>query len=150
MGTQLDHSPAEVVRQLLIDLSLGEDSQSSDWSVFVGVQPDSPDNCITVYDTTGILDGKVQFTGDTLEQHGVQIKIRARTVPLGRARSNLIGKKLDQDVQRTEVTVDSDDYLVHGVQRGNILHLGHEPESRNRGWSINCTCNITSTGTGTG
>jgi len=47
-------SPADIIRQLLLDMGLVATSGS--WTAFVSFLPESPDNAICVYDTAGKLD----------------------------------------------------------------------------------------------
>jgi hypothetical protein len=53
MSGSLDHFPADIIRQLLIDLGVGLDVTATDWPAFSQKEPDSPDNVITVFDTMG-------------------------------------------------------------------------------------------------
>lgn len=77
MGT-LTHSPADVIRNLIIDLAHGTaPSDEDDWPVYVGNEPDTPDNVITVYDTAGRLDSKNMTDGEVVEHPGFQVRVRS-------------------------------------------------------------------------
>ncbi len=55
MSATLLHSPAEVIRWLLVAIGQGVDpAQGGDWQVAVALEESSPDNAITVYDTDSV------------------------------------------------------------------------------------------------
>ena len=144
MSGSLTHSPADIIGQLLIDLAIGTDSQSADWSVFIQSEPDEPDECITVYDTANVLQGRVQPTGETQEQHGIQIRVRAGTYPTGWAIANSICVKLDTQVNRDIVTIEGSTYNVHSVDRtSGPFHIGKDaPLGKREVFTINATASI--------
>lgn len=144
MSGSLAHSPAEIIGQLLIDLAIGTDSQSADWSVFIGSEPDEPDESITVYDTANILQGTAMPTGETQEQHGIQIRVRAGTRPTGWALANSIVTKLDTQVNQDIVTIGATSYNVHSVDRtSGPFPIGKEsPLSKREIFTINATASI--------
>jgi len=154
MSGQLDHQPAEIVSQLLIDLGHGATVASgSAWPVYQLNLPDTPDNVIAVSDTDGRLQGRVHPTGHTEQKYGIQIRIRAQTIPLGRNKGNAIALALDEDVYRDTVIIDSDTYLVQAIHKtSQLLFLGPEPTSRRFLWSLNAIASISleTLGTGTG
>src|SRR5215831_15796670 len=97
----LEHSPAEIFRQLLIDLQLGAEpdvSNGKDWPVYTGQEPDAPDECITVYDTTWRVDGRAMHNGETFWHYGVQLRARSRTQYGGWTKTRTIQETLDQKV----------------------------------------------------
>lgn len=144
MSGSLAHSPCEIIGQLLIDLAIGTDSQSADWSVFVSSEPDEPDESITVYDTANVLEGRVQPTGETQEQHGIQIRVRAATYATGWAKANAIANQLDTQVLREIIVLGAATYHVHSVDRtSGPFHIGKEsPTSKREVFTINATCSL--------
>lgn len=130
MPGPLTHSPADVLRQLLINLGLGTDGGAS-WPVHVAAEPDAPDSVITVYDTNGRLQGKRQVDGVALEYYGIQFRVRGARHVLGYQKSNAVISSLDTDVYDETVTVTAlagvpvATYLVHAVHRTTgIIALG--------------------------
>lgn len=98
----LAHSPADITRYLLIDEGLGTlPTDSSSWPVFVGVEADTPDNVITVFDTTSRLDGRTHNEGEVAERQGIQVRVRARDHATAYAKAQAITIALDQDVYTT-------------------------------------------------
>lgn len=147
-GGSLERSPADVLAHLLVDLSHGvhyEDSPSGNWPIFVGQQPNEPDSCITIYDTTGRTDGRMATNGQTVIQHGVEIMIRDDDYVDGWAKANAIVVCLDETIANNNVTVGditgtgSSTYKVHAVSiTGPINTLGTEtPTSRRFLFTIN-------------
>lgn len=140
MPGDLTHSPADVTRQLLIDLSLG--SASGNWSTFVGDEPDRPDRAITVYNTEGQHNGRVMVGGEVQEHHGIQVRVRAETDPVAFTKANAIAQGLSKSVNRTSVTVSSTNYVAwsYSVVNGPI-HLG-QPTTKRHLYTINLLASI--------
>lgn len=139
-GTLL-HSPAQIVAQLLVDLSLGNapnvGGSQPTWPVFVDNEPNSPNDLITVTDTLGISFAKDAF-GDRNEHHGVQVKVRGGTHGAGWPKARAIAIAFDGIVEPAIVTVGGTDYCVGMVRRtGDVLRLGPEPNSTRRGYTVN-------------
>lgn len=134
MPDQLLHSPADVVRWLLIQTEQGvAPSSVGAWPVFVSIEPDRPDNCITVYDTEGILEGRIQTTGEVVEQLGVMLRVRSQNYPLGYSKCLNLQRELDQQIYRRQVTVQNSTYVVHSLtRRGSILAIGKDRGNSDR------------------
>jgi len=129
---QLDQSPAYVLRQLMVDLILGshpdEGTPVLDWNIYVSQSPGTGDNVITVFDTTGIIDNRVQTNGEVDEHYGIMIQVRAEGHTVGYAKANEIQNTLDVYLYREPVYLDTGEiYEVHAVSRkGTINTLGKE------------------------
>ena len=140
MSVTLTHSPADILRWLLVSLGAGSaPSSSSDWPIFATQEPDRPDNCITVFDTAGVLDGRQMPTGVQMEHEGWQIRIRARTHNVGWQKAKEIADLLDQSVVRYVVVIGGHQYLVQCVSRtSGVLSLGEEsPQTKRRVFTLN-------------
>lgn len=152
MSGSLTHSPAKILQQLLIDLGVvASVASGNSWPCFHSLEPDSPDQCVTTYDTEGRTGGRVAF-GETLEVHGVQIRIRALDVETGNSKINDIVTAMDDDVNRNLVTVSgvgpvvvSKTYRVHAISRsGSISRFGLEsPTSERTIWTVNFIMSVT-------
>lgn len=46
------------------------------WPGFYGSMPAEPTNAVAIYDTTPVVHGRVMKTGELVQAHGVQIKVR--------------------------------------------------------------------------
>jgi len=148
MSGALNHSPADIVRYLLIDLSQGTlPSDSDSWPIHVAREPDTPDSVITVFDTSGRLDGRAQVSGEMLEHYGIQVRVRDTNPVEGFAKAQDIAIALDQTAYQDTITINSDTYLVHAVSRtGGILGLGKEtPTSKRNLFTINAVVELRQT-----
>lgn len=93
----LQHSPARIIGQLLVDNGYGTDPENTvggEWPVYIGGDPDRPDNTIKIIDTQGRDNGYLQ-TGELEEWHGLQITIRCTDYELGRYKAHQIATFLD-------------------------------------------------------
>lgn len=140
MSGSLAHSPARIIRQLLVDLGYATDS--GDWIGYYTHMPDVPDSAICVYHTEGKEGGRTVSDGERQEMYGIQIRIRTLDPEGIKAEQIKIG--LDQDVYRDTVVIETATYLVQAITRmGNVLPLGPEnPTSRRRLFTINATVSL--------
>lgn len=132
----LDESPAHIVAVLLADLGYGADPEvGGDWPIYDGLEPDTPDNCITIFDTPGELQGTVQIDGEIQERFGLQIRIRCSSQTVGWTKANALAVVCDQVVSQNTVIIGSNQYLVTTItRRGGILNLGRErPQTGGQG-----------------
>lgn len=154
MSGALTHSPADVLRRVLIALGLGTDPDAEPlglWPIYAAAQPDTPDNVITLYDTVSVLQGRAMVTGEVMEQHGVQVRVRAATHDLGYQKARAVVVAMDESVYQESVTLDdpgvgtaASSYLVHAVsRRGGILALGKElPASKRSLFTVNALVSV--------
>lgn len=152
MSISLEHSPAHIIQQLLIDLGEATATASSgDWPVFIANEPDSPDSLLSVIDTVGAIDGRNMVSGDIYEHYGVQITIRDATYKLGHKKAREIAKALTEEVQNTVVSIEgvtgtgTDYYLVHNVTHRGILSLGKGPNSDRSFFTLNLLVSLRQT-----
>lgn len=145
LGVDADsHSPADVVRWLLVLMGLGSAPGGGDWPVFAAGEPDLPDNCITVYDTQGTDDGRSQIDGELFSHEGIQVRVRARTHPEGWVKAHAIREALAKQAYDETVVTGGEAYLVHSINRiGNVIALGKEVPSTKRSlFTINATVSL--------
>ena len=145
MSLPLLHSPAQILRVLLLELSDGTSpSEDVDWPIYVSAEPDQPDNCITLYDTTPQDDGRAMFDGETWHHHGIQVRVRATDHPTGWVKAEALHTSLDEDIYRNTVTLDAATYTVSGVYKTLLLILGKDsPRTKRSLFTINCFTSIT-------
>lgn len=127
MPGPLDHSPADVVRRLIVALGGGTlPSAAGPWPVHAMSEPPSPDDAVTVYDTAGVVHSKDHPFGFVEEHHGVQVRVRSAEAPAGAAKALALAQALDA-VSRRAVAVGARTYCVHNVSRtGTVLSLGKD------------------------
>lgn len=151
---ELEHSPAEIIRSLLVTLGLGEDpsigtgSPVYNWPIYISQTPGLQDNVITVYDTTGNKDNRMQATGEVDEHFGIMVQVRADSHPTGYAKASSIASHFDLSVSGNNVTIDGYDYVVNAVVRtGTINSLGKEPKTDRNLFTLNATVSLSYIGT---
>lgn len=133
-------SHTEVLQQLLADLSLASvPDDGAAWPVYVGREPDKPDNCLTLYATEGIDHGRIMKTGETTGPEGFQVRVRATDYRTGRAKADAIKLAFERTVYDTAVSLDSETYFVLAVTRiGDVLELGRDsPTSQRQVFTLN-------------
>lgn len=142
----LIHSPADILRYALVDLGLGTiPSENGLWPIFVSVEPDTPDNCITLYDTTGIHQGRRQVDGRVLDRAGIQIRVRSSSHVVGYTKANAIAIAVDEDIYLTNTTVNLVTYQIWAISRdsGGILALGKQtPNSKRDLFTVNVNMSV--------
>lgn len=145
MAGLLLHSPADVIRQLLVDLGACVDyaDDRTPWAAFASGEPDLPDSAVTVYDTTGFDEGRV-FDGERQEHHGFQVRVRSGVHKDAYAKAREIAVALDEDVYLTTVVVDDVSYLVWAVTRlGDPMFIGKDaPRSKRSLFAINAKVSL--------
>jgi len=142
----LAHSPADIIRRVLIALGHGVDPPGTVWPIYAGAEPDLPDNCITCYDTERRGHGRTQTDGEQQEHHGVQVRVRGATHGVGYVKARALALALDQEVYQESVTIAGTAYLVHAVSRtSGVLALGTDtPTSKRRLFTVNVLVSLRS------
>lgn len=142
----LTHSPADVLRRLLIAIGQGVTPASgtnSNWPIFESQEPSSPDNVVTTYDVDGRDFGRTGLTGERFEHHGVQVRVRAATKPVCWRKMREICVALDEDVYQESVTIDGTNYFVHAVHRvSKPLYNGLEPGTQRHVYTMSVIVNL--------
>ena len=149
MPRTLDASPAQIVRQLLIDLDIGSEPEftatlytGEDWPAFYGAEPPVPDNLLLVNDTTGELDGRT-FDGEIQEHFGFQILIRSIKHSVGWFKAFNLRATLAESVQYRDVRVGDESYLVHAISGiGQVLVLGKHGPSKRSLFTVNALLSV--------
>lgn len=124
-------SPAQVIRRLLIQLTLAPDSLTAVWAPFTAFLPDAPDTAMVVYDTAGTQDGRIMRTGEKIEHPGIQIRFRSSNYPAAWEKAKAVADALDALPVGTIVAMvpTSETWRVQNVSRtGAILTAGIEEE----------------------
>jgi hypothetical protein len=124
-------SPADIVRQLLLDLGLS--ASAGKWVTYVGFLPDTPDNALCVYDTAGIPDGRIMRTGRQIVHEGIQIRVRGLSYPEVWVKAKMIAVGLDALHKVLVALSSAEAYTLLNVSRtGDIIPAGIEEEGGRR------------------
>lgn len=144
MTSRLDHSPADVLRWLMIQLGLGTNpADDGSWPIQVGNEPDSPDDLVVVYDTSGLMTGRIHRTGEKVEHRGVMVQVRGVDHPTAYAKTEAVRVAMDESVHNVTVTVGDDAYIVHAITRqSGPLSLGREPGTNRALFTLNLVLTI--------
>lgn len=133
--TTLAHSPADVLRYLMIQLGLGTlPTNVLAWPIFAINEPSDPDNCITVYNTAGNdIGGRSMIDGEFHRDRGVQIRIRSTDSPTGWVKADTIKDTLSKSVYYAAVAIGTSSYLVQALNKiGDVIDLGNNAPSTKR------------------
>lgn len=148
MSGALTHSPADVVRHLLIDMGHGTlPSDDGNWPIYASREPDTPDRCITLYNTAGTYDGRIQFTGEAAFHYGFQVRVRHERPEDGYNKAKAIAVALSEDVSQESVDIEditgtgTCNYTVVSVtQKTDVIDLGKDvPEGKRNIFVVNAT-----------
>lgn len=143
MMNTLAHSPAEVLRAVLVGIGQGTQpptppAAASAWPVYASSEPAAPDNVVTVYDTAGVDDGRSMIDGELFQHYGVQVRVRATTHAAGWAKADAIRRALALECKLRGATVAGSSYVLTASRIGQVLALGREtPESQRRLFTVN-------------
>jgi hypothetical protein len=145
MSLALLHSPAKILRELLIDLSAGTGiTDEEDWPIYVSSEPDLPDNCLTIYDTTPKSDGRAMFDGEDFKHYGFQIRIRSTDHETGYAKAESLEHVLNKDIYQETVVVGAVSYYVQCVAGTSLIVLGkNTPTTKRSLFTINGLISLT-------
>ena len=143
----MNHSPADIIRRLLISLGQGTlPSSNSAWPIYAHNLPDTPDNAIVLYDTQGELHGRSGADGGVMdEHHGLEVMVRSSSTNTGGQKVRDIADALDQQVHNDEITLTDNvgttttTYNVVAVTRkSGPLYLGTDtPDSMRYLFTLN-------------
>jgi hypothetical protein len=140
----LHHSQSDVLRWLLISLGIGTDpTTEGSWPIHASSEPDSPDDLITVYDTTGVTSGRIQRTGETVEHRGITIQVRGTDHQTAWAKADALRVALDESISTSPVTIGGYSYVVYAVTvKSGPLSLGTEPNTNRFLFTINAVMSL--------
>jgi len=121
-------------------------ASGEDWPLYLNFLPDDQPskvktNAGAIYDTSGVLDGRIMTTGEVIEHHGIQLRIRCQTYSAGWKKIRDVVAMI-RKIQNTEVTVNSYTFLLLNVtQTTTIVNIGVD-EQRRWNFTINLLASI--------
>lgn len=140
----LQHSPAAIVRRLLINKGAGTDpTDKQAWPVFDSGEADKPDSAITVYDTEGHLQGREMIEGETHDFHGIMVQVRAAGHSAGYAKARAIAVLFDKSIYWNTIDIGTSKYTIQSIGRtSDVLALGKEPGTKRNLFTINALATL--------
>lgn len=132
-------SPADVLQHYLVVRSLATlGGAGGTWPVFSNGEPNAPDNCITIYDTDGLENGRPMIDGGDVGPMGIQVRVRAVNHATGWAKINAIKENLESSNPAVgpyhygPLTVNARSYRIQCVVKiQDVIPLGKMvPQSR--------------------
>lgn len=144
MPGTLTHSPAQIIKKLMVDMGLGLEPPNVPWPIYYSSEPDAPDSVITVYDTQGLTGQRANPDGERSEFHGIQVRVRAANHGNGFLKGRAIAVAFDQDVYLESVTIGAATYMVQAITRtSDVLVLGKDtPTSKRSLFTLNAVCSL--------
>ncbi len=116
-------SPAHDTALFLADLGdFGPFGGGVAWSVYVGREPLTPVDVVTVYDTGGLPDTLV----DDVQEPTIQVRVRAADYVQGYAKAQAARRALQA---ATGVTIEGGQ-VVQWIGQGNINYIGRDDQDR--------------------
>lgn len=132
----MNHSPARILQQYLIDQDIGVAPPSTaDWVCYVASMPELGDNALCLYDSSGgRIEGRsrprLHHASKTVEHGNVTVRVRATNYETGRTKADSICDAFDSAL-RESVTIDGTDYLIQAITRTtSVKHLAVELNNR--------------------
>lgn len=147
MSGLLTHSVNDVIRRLLVNDGQGTlPSAAGSWPIGVE-RPDSPDDCVTVTETTGRRDGRTMTDGEVIEHPGIQVEVRSADHNTGFLKAKQIATYCDEQVRNSGVTFEGKHYNIVNVSRvGVVMSIGREsPESARELFTFNAMVTLVQT-----
>lgn len=144
MSGNLNHTPAQIVRKLLIDLGVVSDvADHTMWPCYTGLMPEKPSESVCIYDTDGKKEGRVQIDGESQIKEGFNVRVRSDDLTRSYLKAKEIINAFDSVLRRT-VQLGDQAYFVQAISRtGSIMYLGTEtPTSKRRLHSANAIVSI--------
>lgn len=133
-------SPARIVQRLLVENGWASDPDLTivgTWPAYYDNEPDLPDNCITIYDTTPALDSDLMLSGEQTQHEGITIRIRSKDHDVGASMTRQLLKQLTEQVYFKYLTIGSHQYLVQCFAQLSIVRLGRDSKTKRTLHNIN-------------
>ncbi len=118
------------------------------WPGYAGLEPDKPDNVVTLYDTDASNSCRSYLSLVTDGPSGIQVRVRGTTHRVAFSKATEISNYLASVVRRG-VSIGDKYYLVNGCTNiENVIALGKEsPSSQRLVFVFNCYAELTDRGT---
>ena len=135
-------NPAQVIQYALVAAGVGHlPAIGVTWPVYNSQLNDKPDGALCVYNTSGILDGRL-MAGTVIEHQGIQIRVRAAIDADALVKIKAVAAALDS-FKNTEVVIGASTYTIQNASRKSpIIGLGVEDGTKRVSYTINYTLTL--------
>lgn len=119
------------IKDWLVTAGIGQFASSSDWGIYIGVEPDAPACCVTLFDTPGAT-GTVELDRSIpVDQSRIQVRVRSLGYVGGRTKMKAILTALEAKVN-TEQAEGGDDVWYAAVipLASGMTYLGRDGKQR--------------------
>lgn len=136
----LAKSPAAIIGTLLVDTAnkMTAPGDAESWSLYYNYMPDKKGTIqkkvCCIYDSAGVLDGILMTTGEVIEHHGIQIRLRCEDYQEGWLKMKEVCAYLQQRKNITVVVGSSRFRVIHSTRTTSILR---EPPDEQRRFLFN-------------
>lgn len=111
-----------------------------DWPVFYANEPAEPDECVTVYGATPVLQQKILLTGQQMKNHGLTVRVRGRTDTALGTKVLAIEHDLNEAAHDQLVTLGAQQYLVQSFPRASAVPAFRADVGGRELWVANVNC----------
>ena len=158
MPGMLDHSAAEIIRKMIVDMGFGNEPNvplTVAWPTYTSTNTltNIPDNVIFVKDTQGRDGGRTNSDGERQEHHGIQITVQSSVHRVGYKKLKTLAQSLDTLVYLRGVSVtdlisgEISRYVVHSFNRTSdvipVGTVGKDTSSKRSIFTLNGLASIT-------
>lgn len=142
MSLKFLHTTAQIIQYLFMNLGIGTDAELSpqqSWPIYASGEPDTPDEVLTIYNTSNQQDGRSQIDGEMYQHYGFQVRVRSTSPTQAAIKALDIANQMAEVVNTNVVSIDSANYVVEAIsQKTGVLDGGKEIPTSDRNF---CTIN---------
>lgn len=144
----MSHPSSEILIKYLIDETelFTLSTRGSTWPIFQNVLPGNKNiqSAGVIFDTGGILDGRLMSTGETIDHPGIQVRVRSKDPSSGYNKLKDVCDKFASIHNASVEMADGTEYVINSITRiSTILPIGIDPETKLFEFTVNFIVSIT-------
>ncbi len=133
MSLDLEHSPADVARTVLVNAGAGTaPSANAAWPIYTAGEPPTPDEVITIYDTAPRPDCRIMKDGEQKYHYGIQVRVRALDHKPGFKKAHSFKKIMDESIKNVTIVIEGITYFLQCFTNTAITFMGKETPTSKR------------------
>jgi hypothetical protein len=142
-GEGMDIPPSLILLRYLQSIDALDEYDGTEWPTRLNAMPQEPDNCVSIYDTSGILDGRL-MDGENIEHYGIQVRFRGNDYESTWNKINQINKVLEI-LTNYSLVINTKTYIIMNISKTSpVVNLGQETDGRRWLFTINYLMTIKS------